>query len=151
MNDETKKSDPVQEYLDDYELRLDEGCYAPNERELFLIEDAMQGYESETIAELRDHLEAMTNAASGCAEEAAELRAEVAGLKKALANAHTCHPAIKIAEQQRKAIKDAPHDANCPLGKGWFIFQHPYYSTAGKTRYDKQECDCWKHKALEGE
>ena len=33
----------ITEYLDGYEVRGDEGDYTPNEREAFLIDDAIQG------------------------------------------------------------------------------------------------------------
>lgn len=40
-------SDEITSYVDEYELRVDEGDYTPTERERLLIEDAMRGYEWE--------------------------------------------------------------------------------------------------------
>ena len=51
----------VRDYLDDYEVRGDEGCYTPNERERFLLADAINGLlvDEDFIRALHAHRDAV--------------------------------------------------------------------------------------------
>lgn len=106
----------IDEYLDGYELRLDEGCHTPTEFERFLLSDAVGGLLAE-----REFLALLTPApAAGDAQEL------LGALIEARRELHACQAVIHLAggfdpayvRDAQAALKRADAAIAAQQGKG---------------------------------